>query len=50
MILDCSSKTCNEVVRGVMGSEFLKAREIDANLSGGIKSIILMMTDILDYY
>ena len=33
-----------------MGSESLKARGIDANLSGGIKSIIWMMTDILDYY
>ena len=39
-MLGYSSKTCNEAVRGVMGLESLKAGGIDANLSGGIKSIV----------
>ena len=35
-IFGCSSKTCNEAVRGDMGLETLKSRRDKTNLSGGI--------------
>ena len=39
-ILGCSSKTCNEAVRGDMGYDLLSIRQDRAKFSGGITCVL----------